>query len=284
MKDDKEEPHQAGGRYDEPSSWLSKMTSNLFGPKTLRDVLECINVACRNEAIDNQTGAMIGGVINVASLHVRDIMIPRPQMITVSTSMPLETVLEVAISCCHTRLPVFHSYDEEVCGILHTKDLLALIKSENREGFTLESVLRPVTFIPESKKLDSLLKDFKQSQNHLAVVVDEYGSISGLVTIEDILEEIVGEIEDEFDQEEEHIRKTADNEYVVEALTEIEEFNEAFNTRFSNTYVDTIGGFIVQHLERLPEKGETVVIDKFSFTVLAADNRRIEKLQVVVQE
>ncbi|MFT6836256.1 MAG: magnesium and cobalt transporter [Francisellaceae bacterium] len=267
------------------TSWLGKITHSLIGPKNLNDLMEIITIAAKNEAIDSQTKAMIQGVINVSNQKVRDIMVPRAQMVTVSNSMPLESIIKEVSSSTHTRIPVFDEQREDICGILHTKDLLQhFIDNKSTDNFNIESVLRPVIFIPESKKLDSLLKDFKNAHIHLAIIVDEYGTISGLVTIEDILEEIVGEIEDEFDQEEEHILKLSDNEYIIDAITEIDEFNEVFGSNYSDINIDTIGGLIIQSIERLPQEGEVITLDKFIFTVLNADTRRINKLNLKLND
>ena len=266
-------------------SWISKVTHSIFGPKRLSDLIDIITLAADNETIDHQTKAMIHGVINVSNQQVRDIMIPRSQMVTVTDNMPLSQLLEEVSSSAHTRIPVFDEQREDICGILHTKDLLKYCFNHNiPDEFNIEEVLRPVIFIPESKKLDSLLKDFKNTHTHLAIIVDEYGTISGMVTIEDILEEIVGEIEDEFDEEEDHIQKISDNEYNVDAITEIEEFNEVFGTNYSDVNVDTIGGLIVQSIERLPKEGEVITLDKFIFTVLNADSRKVNKLHLTFDQ
>lgn len=280
MIDNPDEPSDQSASTQSPS-WLSKVTHSIFGPKKLEDLLDVVALAAENETIDYQTKAMIQGVINVSNQQVRDVMIPRSQMVTVTDDMNLEELVEEISSSAHTRIPVFEEQREDISGILHTKDLLKYCFSHKAdEAFNIEEVLRPVIFIPESKKLDSLLKDFKNTRTHLAIIVDEYGTISGMVTIEDILEEIVGEIEDEFDEEEDHIHKISDTEYTLDAIAEIDEFNEVFGTKYSDINVDTIGGLLVQHIERLPKEGEVITLDNFVFTVLNADNRRVNKLNL----
>ncbi|MCF6766877.1 CBS domain-containing protein [Thiotrichales bacterium 19S11-10] len=271
------------------SKWFNKLIQKFTKPHTKESLLDVVNDAVKEKVIDDDAHHMIEGVINVSNMQVRDIMMTRSQMTTIHIGMPQNEYLPILISCAHTRIPVFDSEKEDVIGILHTKDLLQFFMDSQQvqvvsQTIDLRKILRPALFVPESKRLDSLLREFKSKHNHLAIVVDEYGTISGLITIEDILEEIVGNIEDEFDKEAEHITKKGDNEYIIDAITEIEDFNDYFDAKFSDEEVDTIGGLILQHLEHVPQKGEVVTFDKFTFTVLNADNRKINTLRVILNE
>ena len=270
---------------DEPQqSWLEKIAATILMPHTPSDFLSLVNLAVKKGTIDSESRDMIKGVIKVASSQVDDIMIPRTQMATIHTEMDAKELIKTVINSSHTRLPVFTDNREDVLGILHAKDLLKLVYENKSISIdNLTPVLRPAIFVPESKKLDALLRDFKSSHNHLAIVVDEYGVISGLITIEDILEEIVGDIEDEFDEEETQINKISDTVYQVDAFTEIETFNAYFNTSFNDEEADTIGGLIINHLERLPKKGETIKYHAFIFEVTAADQRRIHQFKVTTK-
>lgn len=204
-------------------------------------------------------------------------------------SMSVKEILKKTINSSHTRLPVYCEDKSEVLGILHSKDLLKLIFKKEIESTVddelkasdIKSILRPAIFIPETKKLNSMLKDFKNSQNHIAIVVDEYGAISGLITIEDVLEEIVGDIKDEFDTTSENIVKITNNKFIIDATTSIEDFNEYFNTEIDEDYdYDTIAGMIIQALECLPQKGDSIIFDDLKFTIQEADNRKIIKVLI----
>jgi magnesium and cobalt transporter len=266
-------------------SWIEKIAQNILTPHSHEDLLDIINDAAKKQVIDDESKEMISGVLNISTMHVRDIMVPRSQMVTLSINMTPDELISETVSSSHTRVPVFNDTRDDIVGILHAKDMLKLLHaSTGQETPIINEILRPATFVPESKRLDSLLKEFKSSHNHLAIVVDEYGSISGLITIEDILEEIVGNIEDEFDEEEHRIQKVSDSEFHVEAITELDEFNDYFDSGFNNIEIDTIGGLILQSIEHLPEPGETITLGNFTFTVLNADKRKINTLCVTLNE
>ncbi|QIV94627.1 HlyC/CorC family transporter [Allofrancisella frigidaquae] len=271
------------------SPFIKKLTSSIFTIKDEEDLINAITKATNNEVIDKTSQNMLLGAIKISSLDVGDIMISHTKIVAVDMSMSINEILEKTILSSHTRLPVYCENKTEILGVLHAKDLLKLIFDVEIQGYTkthlesedIKNILRPAIFIPETKKLNSMLKDFKNSQNHIAIVVDEYGAISGLITIEDILEEIVGDIEDEFDTINENITKIADNSFLVEATTAIEDFNEYFNTSIDDENdFDTIAGMIIQTLEYLPKKGESIVVEDFRFTIQEADNRKIIKILV----
>ncbi|WP_116963567.1 HlyC/CorC family transporter [Fastidiosibacter lacustris] len=263
-------------------TWLEKIAATILMPHSPSDFLGLVNLAVKKGTIDTDSRDMIKGVLNVASSSVGNIMIPRTQMATIHAGMTSKEIIQTVINSSHTRLPLFSENREDVLGILHTKDLLKIVVQYTDLSLEqLKSALRPAIFVPESKKLDSLLREFKSSHNHLAIVVDEYGVISGLVTIEDILEEIVGNIEDEFDEENTQITRINDNEFSVDALTEIEDFNDYFDCAIDDNEVDTIGGLVINQLEHLPDVGEEIVFGDFTFRVTAADKRRVRTLHVI---
>lgn len=267
----------------ENKSWLDKLTRAFSAePKTPDDVREFLRQAQDKHLLDNIAFNIIEGAIEISDLQVRDVMIPRPQMVVVKESDTPEEFLPKIIDSGHSRFPVIGDNPDEVIGILLAKDLLPLILSNNAEKFKVKDVLRAATVIPESKRLTQLLNEFRTSRYHMAVVVDEYGGISGVITIEDVLEEIVGEIEDEYDTDEEDafIRPIENGQTLVNALTPIEEFNEHFNLEFSDEEFDTIGGIVMKHFGRLPSRNESIEIADLKFKVLTSDKRRIRILQV----
>ncbi len=277
-------------KKDKPpsSSWLSKLTG-LFAssPEDRESLVEILRDA-ETKALINADGlSMLEGVLQVSQMQVRDIMIPRPKIIEVELEDNIEKILNIVTSSSHSRFPVFGDNRDDVIGILLAKDLLHLyanaVTSDKVDKIKIKDSLRPAVMIPESKRLDVLLKDFRSKRNHMALVVDEYGSVSGLVTIEDVLEQIVGEIEDEtdIDNDEDQINQIAKDEYNVKAFTDIEDFNEYFNSQFNDDEVDTIGGIVTQAFGHLPAPGEMVEIDNFEFTVINADKRRIRQLKVM---
>jgi len=226
---------------------------------------------------------MIEGVLQVADMQARDIMIPRSQMVVVSRDADPEKLISVAIKSGHSRFPVVGDSRDEVVGVLLAKDLLRYSVNKASQQFSIRDVLRPAVFVPESKRLNVLLKEFRASRNHLAIVVDEYGGVAGMVTIEDVLEQIVGEIEDEHDIDEDtFIRKYSDTHFTVKALTPIEDFNEYFETEFRDDEFDTIGGLVTHNIGHLPRRGETIILDNFSFHIVNAGNRRIHLMQVTL--
>lgn len=262
-------------------SWLERLGHALSRPKSQEDLHDWLIDLVDHDLIERDAFRMIEGVLQVCEMHVRDVMIPRSQMVVVELNSSLKEILPIIISSAHSRFPVIKETRDEIVGILLAKDLLRYAFNQD-EDFDLNAILRPAVFIPESKRLMVLLEEFRLSRNHLAIVVDEYGGISGMLTIEDVLEEIVGEIEDEHDIEEvqTNIHQINDNQYLVRALTPIKDFNDFFSTSFSDEEFDTIGGLIIQKFGYLPKRNELVVIDTMEFKVLNADKRRLRLLQV----
>lgn len=244
-------------------------------PKTRKELMRILRQAKHYDILDADALRMIEGVIQVSEQCVDDIMIPRSQMTIIEHDTPFKDIIETVTESHHSRFPVIAENRDEIIGILLAKDLLQY--KEETNPFNIKTCIRPVVFVPESKRLDVLLREFRLNRNHMAVVVDEYGSISGLVTIEDILEEIVGEIEDETDSvdSEDNIQKISKTQYNISALTTIEDFNAYFNTNMSDEEFDTIGGLVIQQFTRLPKKGESIRFDGFEFKVIKADKRRI---------
>ena len=260
----------------EPKSWLEKLGHALTGgePRNREDLLKLLQESLERDILDKETFAMLEGALEVSSQQVRDAMIPRGHMVCVSAGQTLTELPPLIVESGHSRFPVIKDDKDEVVGILLAKDLLRFF--DNADGFSLEKIQRDVAFIPESKRLNVLLEDFRSSRNHMAIVVDEYGGVAGLITIEDVLEEIVGEIGDEYDDEEiEFIRATENGKYRVDALTPIEDFNDHFSAMLPDTDFDTVGGLVTGELGRLPETGETVNIGEHTFEILKADSRRL---------
>ncbi|MDR0806246.1 MAG: CNNM family magnesium/cobalt transport protein CorC [Enterobacteriaceae bacterium] len=251
-------------------------------PKNRGDLVELIRDSEQNDLIDPDTRDMLEGVMDIAEQRVRDIMIPRSQMITLKRNQPLEECLDVIIDSAHSRFPVISEDKDHIEGILMAKDLLPFM-SKDTQPFSIDKVLRPAVVVPESKRVDRMLKEFRSQRYHMAIVIDEFGGVSGLVTIEDILELIVGEIEDEYDDiEDRDVRQLSRHTFTVRALTPIEEFNEMFSTHFSDDEVDTIGGLIMQAFGHLPSRGEIITIEGYQFKVAMADSRRIIQVHVTI--
>ncbi len=270
-------------RSAQPRSWFGRLTQAFSDePKTRQDVLELLREATEENVLDYEALNIIEGAMQVSEMQVRDIMIPRSQMAVVNAEQTPKEFLPLIISSAHSRFPVIGESPDEVIGVLLAKDLLPLIIEDNQEEFDIYSKLRKATFIPESKRLNTLLKEFRATRNHMAIVIDEYGSIAGLVTIEDVLEQIVGEIEDEHDvnDSEGNIRPFDEIAYIVRALTEIEDSNEYVDASIPDDEFDTIGGIVTRRFGHLPRKDEEVTIDGFVFKVLSSDTRRIRLLQV----
>ena len=268
--------------------WLERLSHLFQGePKDRNDLVEVIQDAEERDVIDKDTKEMIEGVLEVSELRVRDIMIPRTQMITIRSDQPVSAFLPMIIRSAHSRFPVISDDKDHVDGILLAKDLLPYGFGLTSESFDFEKVLRPAVVVPESKRVDRLLKEFQQQRYHMAIVVDEFGSVSGLVTIEDILELIVGEIEDEYDdqaQDQPSIRALDEYRYTINALTPIEDFNEHFGSHFSDDDVDTIGGLVMHGFGHLPKRGESIELSGFEFKILQVDRRRLIQLQVTIPE
>jgi magnesium and cobalt transporter len=249
-------------------------------PEDREQLIELLHTAHERNLLDADALSMIEGVLQVSELHARDIMVPRSQMDVIDVKEPPDQFIPLVIQTGHSRFPVIGENKDDVIGILLAKDLLRYYAGE--EAFNVREMLRPAVFIPESKPLNVLLKEFRKNRNHIAIVVDEYGGVAGLVTIEDVLEQIVGEIEDEydFDEDEDNIVQEKTGNYRVKAVTEIEDFNEKFGTDFSDDEFDTIGGLVLKRFGRVPKRGEQVVMDDLAFTVLRADSRRVYLLEV----
>ena len=275
-----EQREQSGGSSGR--GWLEKLGRSLAGgPQDYDGLVELLRDAEQRGVIDQHAESMLEGVLQVTEMQVRDIMIPRAQMVVVERGQSLEEILPVVIESGCSRFPVIGEDRDEVVGILLAKDLLQYYVDDSRRSFNIREILRPPAFIPESKRLNVLLRDFRASRNHMAMVVDEYGGVSGLVTIEDVLEQIVGEIDDEHDiAEDDDILRYSDTRFMIKALTEIEAFNEYFEADFSDEEFDTVGGLVMNTFGRLPRRGESVVLERFRFTVLRADNRRIHLLRL----
>lgn len=266
----------------EEKSWLEKI-SHAFSsePKCRNDLLDVLKVAQHNEVIDGDALKIIDGAMQVSEMQVREIMIPRSQMTVIKADQHLGDVLPLIIKTAHSRYPVIGENIDEMLGILLAKDLLPQILQNDADEFDITALLRPATVVPESKRLNVLLREFREKRNHMALVIDEYGGVAGLVTIEDVLEEIVGEIEDEHDVEPDtFIKQLAENDYIVKALTPIDDFNEQFDADFSEEEFDTIGGIILQKFGHLPRRNEVTTVGGFEFKVLNADNRQVHLLRM----
>jgi magnesium and cobalt transporter len=266
-------------------SWLDRLTQILqIDPRDKEELLSILRDSEKRALLDADSLGMIEGVLQVSEMQVRDIMIPRSQMSVLSRDESYDEMLDIIVESGHSRFPVIGDSRDEVLGILLAKDMLRFT-GDNQENFSVREVLRSPVFVPESKRLNVLLKDFRSSQNHLAVVVDEYGGVAGMVTIEDVLEQIVGEIEDEHDIDEgKFILKHDDMHYIVKALTDIEEFDDFFGTSFVNTEYDTIGGVVLSEIGHMPKRDEEVTVGGMLFRILRSDNRRIYLLEVTLQE
>ncbi|KGQ71376.1 magnesium/cobalt efflux protein [Chelonobacter oris] len=252
--------------------------------KNREALVEVIRDSEQNDLIDQDTREMIEGVMEISELRVRDIMIPRAQIVFINKDQSLDSCLDVIIESAHSRFPVVSDERDNVEGLLLAKDLLPFSRT-NAEEFDMSSILRPAVIVPESKRVDRMLKEFRSERFHMAVVVDEFGAVSGLVTIEDILEQIVGDIEDEFDEEEAaDIRQLSRHTYSILALTDIEDFNEKFGTHFDSEEVDTIGGVIMQAFGYLPNRDEEIELEGLQFKVVSADSRKIIQLWVRVPD
>jgi magnesium and cobalt transporter len=265
-------------------SWLDKLLHAFSDePRSRDELLEIIKDAADNKLLDQDALSIIEGALDVSSLQAREIMVPRSQIIAIRMEDSPQDFLPQVIESGHSRFPVIGESLDDVKGILLAKDLLPLALN-GTENFNLESILRPANIVPESKRVNVLLREFRENRYHMALVMDEYGGISGILTIEDILEEIVGEIEDETDDEESDIfiKRMSDTDFIIKALTPIEEFNEHFNAELSDEDFDTIGGILMQEFGHIPKRNEVAVIENFQFRVLYADNRQIHLLRLTV--
>jgi len=250
-------------------------------PRSREDLRDILKLAAENDLIDPDALSIIDGALEVSNMQARDIMVPRPQMEVIKAEASLEEILPQITHSGHSRYPVIGDGADDVLGILLTKDLLPQILADDAEAFDIRSLLRQTIVVPESKRLNVLLREFRENRNHMAVVIDEYGGVAGLVTIEDVLEEIVGEIEDETDEtEDQFIRRISDDDFFVRALTPIEDFNEYFDTGLSDEEFDTIGGLVMHAFGHVPTRNEITHIDGFEFKVINADQRKIHSLRL----
>ena len=270
-----------------PSSLIKRLLHRLqkipgLHPESRSDLLEILDQSHQHGILDQDALDTMQRVMQVSDLHVRDVMIPRSHMIVVENGCGLDECLRVLVESAHSRFPVIDGERDHVVGILLAKDILHFFDEKDRQQFNLRDLLRPAVFIPESKRLNVLLADFRSNRNHMAVVVDEYGGVSGLVTIEDVLEQIVGEIDDEhdFDDEQAMIRPLNEGDCVVKALLPLEEFNEHFKSRLKDTRFDTIGGLVMHRMGHVPRKGESVVLDGLNMEIIHSDSRRIHLIRV----
>ena len=263
-------------------SWLDKIT-HLFSsePRTREDLEDVLSIAADNEVIDQDAHSIIEGAMQVSDMQARDIMIPRSQMVVIKAEQTLEEILPQIIRAAHSRYPVIGDSNDDVLGILLAKDLLPLILDREHADLQITDLLRQTVVVPESKRLNVLLREFRENRNHMAIVIDEYGGVAGLVTIEDVLEEIVGEIEDETDiAEDQYIRKISDQDFFIKALTPIEDFNDYFNADFSDEEFDTVGGLVLQAFGHMPARNEVTTLEHFEFKVINADQRKIHSLRM----
>lgn len=279
MSDDKSQTPNGASK-----SWFQKVAQKIKGePKNKEELENVIDDAQERALIDPQTKEMIKGVLEVSEKKVRDIMIPRSQMITIDINASSDDYLPMVLKSAHSRFPVVNEDKDHVEGILLAKDLLPFVFENDLVDLNLKSILRKAIIVPETKRVDTLLREFREERYHMAIVVDEYGGVSGLVTIEDILEQIVGEIIDETDDSEpEDIRKLGKHLYSLQALTTVEAFNSYFNAGFDEEAADTIGGVILHAFGHMPNRGETIELQGFNFKIVNADNRRIQQIQLTI--
>ncbi len=271
---------------DEPSgphkpTWLERLGAILMREPEDRDqLIQLLHSAYERNLLDADALSWIEGALQVSEMKVRDVMVPRAQMDVIDINETPDRFIPQVIETAHSRFPVIDRDRDHVIGILLAKDLLRYYAGE--EEFNVREMLRPAVFVPESKPLNVLLREFRKNRNHMAIVVDEYGGVAGLVTIEDVLEQIVGDIEDEydFDEVEDNVVRDRGGRWRVKAQTEIADFNQVFGTAFSDEAYDTVGGLVIHALGRLPKRGESVTIDGLRFTVLRGDSRRLHTLQV----
>ncbi|HLV18121.1 MAG TPA: transporter associated domain-containing protein [Pseudomonas sp.] len=273
-------------RSSEHRSWLERITQAfVHEPRNRDELLEVLHDAHENHLLDRQALSIVEGAIQVADLQVRDIMVPRSQMVSIRADQTPREFLPMIIEAAHSRYPVVGDSPDDVIGILLAKDLLPLMLQDPDQPFDLRSVLRPATFVPESKRLNVLLKEFRSTRNHMAVVIDEYGGVAGLVTIEDVLEQIVGDIEDEHDVEEDsYIKPLPSGDFIVKAQTPLDSFNEFFESDFSEEAFDNVGSLVVNAFGHLPKRNEVTEIGGYRFRVLTADSQNVHLLRLTPME
>lgn len=266
-------------------SWLERLSTMLARePQTQEQLMEILRDAEDRNILSSEMLGMIERILQVSEMQVREVMVPKAKMVTVDKDNELDELIPILIESGHSRFPVYDPAEGTIIGVLLAKDILKATFKKDPAEFNIASIIRPPIFTSQSKRLDILLREFRINRNHIAIVLDEYGHVAGLVTIEDVLEQIVGEIDDEYDFEEDdvYIKKHADDSYIVKAQTPIDEFNEYFHANFSDEDFDTIGGIILQHFGHLPKRGENIKLQHFRFKVLHSDNRRIYLLEVKI--
>ncbi len=265
-------------------SWIEKISAAFSAePKSKADLIELLDISHSNDLLDGDALNIIKGALEVAELQARDVMVPRPQMIVLRDDCERQDYLEAIVESGHSRFPVVGENIDEVRGILLAKDILPTLVNGG-EKTKLSDLVRPAVCVPESKRLNVLLREFRENRNHMAIVIDEYGGVSGLITIEDILEEIVGEIEDETDEDSDiFIRKVNDQDFVIKALTPIDDFNEYFKANLDDSEYETIGGLIMQSFGYMPKRNEITEIDGYTFRVVNADNRQLHLLRLSLE-
>ena len=289
MNDKNEDkPDTAGDTAAAPRSLLDRLSHALLGePATRNDLIDVLRDSAKRDLLDRDSLDMIEGVLQVSEMKVRDIMVPRSQMDVVDKNQKPEEYLPLLIESGHSRFPMVDGDKDKIIGILLAKDLLRylFLDKKKRAQFNVHDMLRPAVFVPESKRLNVLLREFRTSRNHMAIVVDEYGGVAGLVTIEDVLEQIVGEIADEYDIEDDVMIMPRDGgEYVVKALVTLADFNTRLNSQLAHEEIDTVGGLVMSRLGHVPRRGEKIDIDNWRFEVLRADSRRVYLLKVTPVE
>lgn len=264
-------------------SWIRRLSKLFVEPQDQEQLIELLRSASQRHIMDAEALSIVEGALSVSQMQARDIMIPRSQVTMVPRSASAEEMLRVMAETAHSRFPVIDDDRDDVIGILLAKDVLSAVVANQKFEFDLREILRPAVFIPESKRLNVLLREFRARRNHMAIVVDEYGGVAGIVTIENVLEQIVGEIEDEHDIDDDTpILKRDDTTFMIKALTQVEDFNDYFDTEWSDEDFDTVGGYVVNQLGHLPERDELISIDNFDFKVVRADTRRVHLFELTV--
>ncbi len=272
-REDRHEPRRS------VREWLSDLFSD--EPENLDELMTLLRDAAKRQLFDEEALNVFLGALHVGDMHARDIMIPRSSLVVVHEDQEPAALLPIVIEARHSRFPVVGDDVDDIKGILHAKDLLPLVLAQDHGKFSMKDCIRPASVIPESKRLNVLLQEFRSTRNHMAIVVDEYGQVSGAVTIEDVLEQIVGEIEDEYDVDDDSLVKQLEpNSFHVKANVKVEDFNEYFATRIGDEEFDTIGGVVLKAFGHLPDRGETVDVEGLHFEVLNADSRRLRLLRV----
>jgi len=266
-------------------NWLDRIKNLLVDtPRNKKDLISLLESATKDNLISQDSFQMILGVFSVSEIPVREIMIPRPHVIAIDVNEELNNVITKVIDSGHSRFPVVNGKLDEIIGILHAKDLLKN-QINTADEFDLNDYIRPATFIPESKRLNVLLNDFKASRNHIAIIIDEHSNVAGLVTLEDLIEEIIGEIDDEHDvSTKELIIQQASNKFIIDALLTLDEFNSKFKSSLIDKDIETIGGYLINKFEKVPKKQELIEINNFLFTILSADSKKINRIQLIIKK